>query len=57
MPCGVEIIFTVADAESLPFKKDKKFNSVWLLGGLSFNKDLRYKEKIENIAKETVVSM
>lgn len=49
--------FIVADAERLPFKKDKKFSSIWLLGGLSFDKDLRYKEKIESMSEETVVSM
>lgn len=49
--------FIVADAERLPFKKDKKFSSVWILGGLTFDKDLRYKEKIESMVEETIVSM
>ncbi len=49
--------YVVADAEKLPFKEAKIFNSVWILGGLSFDKDLKYKEKIESISNETVVSM
>lgn len=49
--------FIVADAQNLPFRKEKIFNSVWLLGGLSFKKDLNYKKEIENMATETVVSM
>ncbi len=49
--------FVVADAENLPFKKGKIFSSVWLLGGLSFKKDLKYKKEIESMAIEKVVSM
>lgn len=49
--------FVIADAQNLPFKREKTFNSVWLLGGLSFKKDLNYKKEIENMAIETIVSM
>lgn len=49
--------FIVADARNLPFRKEKIFDSVWLLGGLSFKKDLIYKNEIEKMARETVVSM
>lgn len=49
--------FVVADAQNLPFKKGKIFDSVWLLGGLSFKKDLNYINEIESMVIETVVSM
>jgi len=49
--------FVVADARRLPFKKEKKFNAVWILGALSFAKDEKFRRQVESLANETVISL
>lgn len=49
--------FVVADAENLPLRGERIFDIIWLVGSLSFKKDQKYKKKIENLAREAVISL